>query len=109
MEYRLEMKRLEQDLVDAYQLVETGGRCCCCTEGRPMFLYEQSRGKQTPHVRPLFMEAKRGRKTRVDPGMPGQASRYAVPEERGNEKNVFIDTGCTREKKERLKRQCVSV
>ena len=85
MERRLEVKWLEQDLVDAQQVVKAGKRCCCCycTERRPMFdadtSAEESHDKKALDVRPLFKESKRGREMRVAPRTSEQVLKYSLP------------------------------
>ena len=102
VERRLEVKWLEQDLVDAQQVVKEGKRCCCCccccTERRPMFdadtSAEESHDKNALDVRPLFKESKRGRKIRVAPRTSEQVLKYSLPcPKKGDGQNYsFLDT-----------------
>ena len=66
VEPRQEAKRHEHDLVDAHQVVEARGRCCCYTERHPMFLHghpaEESGDIQISDMRSLFYRGETGQR-----------------------------------------------
>ena len=110
VERRQEANRLEQDLVDAHQ---QGGAAAAPPKGTQYFdtdtSAQESGDKQTPGVKPLFMEAKRGRAMRFALRMLEQISRYPLPcSKKGKGIFIFYFTRlCSG--RERVIRQCVSV
>ena len=112
MERRQEAKRLEQDLVDAHQQ----GRAAalppkstrCFDTDTPA---EESGDGQTPDVRLLFIEAKRGRAMRFAPRRSGKVSRYPLPcSKKGKGENDFCFIRlCPGREREGIKAVCECV
>ena len=99
---RQEAKRLEQDLVDAHQL---GVAAAAPQKGAQCFgtdtSAEESGNEQALGVRPLFIEAKRGRAMRFAPRTLGQVSRDLLPcSKKGKGEIVFFLHGCAQPESE---------